>query len=377
MMNKFTDIIKSLKVAIESEIATRKMYDKYAREASNPEMKRFFNYLAEYESIHQQFLEAELKALAVAQKDKGGKPSNWLRLLKEELNTNVASTLAETDENEDMNLAQCKLNLFVTDNIAQILEDANEELLQKQVRYEQELAIAADIQQKLLPQELLQDMGLQIAASNIMARTVGGDYSYLITNQRGQLSLIVADTMGKGIPASLLMTTVRAIWRGCSATCCRSPGQVIETINRAMYPDLSATGSFVTMFGAIYNPETSVFRYTNAGHYPPSFCPASVAEHKELDVGGLPVGVLSDARFPSAEVSMRKGDIIVIYTDGVVEAENGKEELFGFERLCNIIDGNRDSDAEDIKDAILSEVDSYIDGSPLADDTTLVVLKKC
>lgn len=267
MMDTFTDIFKTLKVAIESEKATRKMYDKYAREASNPEMKRFFNYLAEYESIHRQFLDAELKALTVAQEDKGGKPSNWLGLVKEELNTNVASTLAETDENEDMNLAQCKLNLFVTDNIAKILEYANEELLQKQVRYEQELAIAADIQQKLLPQELPQDMGLQIAASNIMARTVGGDYYDLITNQRGQLSLIVADTMGKGIPASLLMTTVRAIWRGCSANCCRSPGQVIEIINRAMYPDLNATGSFVTMFGAIYNPETSVFRYTNAGHF--------------------------------------------------------------------------------------------------------------
>jgi sigma-B regulation protein RsbU (phosphoserine phosphatase) len=376
MVDDFTELSKILKVAIESEIATQRMYAKYSEEVSEPEMKRFLNYLAEYEAMHQRFLEAELKALTIAQNDKKGRPSNWLKLLRDEFNTRSAVAVPEIDENPDIGSEQCKLNLSVTEHIAKILEDANEELLQQQIRHEQELVIAADIQKKLLPQELPQNTGLQIAASNTMARYVGGDYYDLITNQQGQLSLIIADSMGKGISAALLMTTVRAIWREGSAVNSSSPGDILKTINRAVYTDLQSTGSFVTMFSGLYEPKTSIFRYSNAGHNPSILLPASVSEYKALDIGGMPVGIIPDAKFPNAEILLREGDIIVMYTDGIVEADNGKDELFGLERLCNVVDKNRDSDAEEVREAILSEVDSYTDGSLLADDTTVVVLKK-
>jgi sigma-B regulation protein RsbU (phosphoserine phosphatase) len=299
-----------------------------------------------------------------------------LKLLRDEFNTRSAVAVPEIDENPDIGSEQCKLNLSVTEHIAKILEDANEELLQQQIRHEQELVIAADIQKKLLPQELPQNTGLQIAASNTMARYVGGDYYDLITNQQGQLSLIIADSMGKGISAALLMTTVRAIWREGSAVNSSSPGDILKTINRAVYTDLQSTGSFVTMFSGLYEPKTSIFRYSNAGHNPSILLPASVSEYKALDIGGMPVGIIPDAKFPNAEILLREGDIIVMYTDGIVEADNGKDELFGLERLCNVVDKNRDSDAEEVREAILSEVDSYTDGSLLADDTTVVVLKK-
>ncbi|MEK7396882.1 MAG: PP2C family protein-serine/threonine phosphatase, partial [Candidatus Poribacteria bacterium] len=232
----------------------------------------------------------------------------------------------------------------------------------QQLRHEQELNIAADIQKKLFPQELPQNMGLQIAAVNIMARSVGGDYYDFITNNRGQLDLVVGDSMGKGMPAALLMTTVRTVWQSWSATGTKSPGETLEMINQVVYSDMKATEAFVTMFNALYDPVTSVFQYSNAGHNPPIFRPSPDSECRTLDVGGTLVGIFPDSKFSYDEFSIHKDDIIVIYTDGVVEATGKDDTPFGFERLCSLIDQNHRLDAEGIKNAILSELDTYTSG---------------
>ena len=369
------DVFKALGMAIQAEVAAQKMYIRFAEEASDAEVRSLFNYLAEYEVMHQQFLKAERRALAAAQQDDQGRPSHWLRLLREEIRS--GSRTAPTSEGTvDSDITQIRLNLSAAESIAKILRDANEELLQEQARYERELSIAADIQTKFLPQDFPKDMGLQIAASNVMARSVGGDYYDFITNEQGQLALVVADSMGKGMPAALLMTTIRGIWRSWSATVARSPGQMLEMINQAIHQDLKATESFVTMFNALYDPATSSFRYSNAGHNPPISRPASAQECRKLDIGGIPVGIFPDSSFHSSEFLMREGDIVVIYTDGIVEARDRNDRLFGFERLCHIVNQNHDLDAEDVKNAILSEVDSYTGGSAQDDDITIVVLKK-
>lgn len=371
------DIYEALRVAIQSEAHAQEMYARLAEEVSDAEAKSFFNYLAGCETAHHQFLEAELEASLAAQVGKRKKPSHWLKRLREELSMCGAIAIPTTDGTVDIDVTQCKLKLSITENVAKMLENTNEKLLQKQIRYEQELAIAASIQRKLLPQELPQNIGLQIAASNVMARSVGGDYYDFITNHQGQLALVVADSMGKGMPAALLMTAVRAMWRSQGvATGARSPGQTLDMINQAVYPDLKATEAFVTVFNALYDPATSVFQYSSAGHNPPLFRPASAPGCKKLDIGGTPVGMFPDSEFPSGEFHMSEGDIIVIYTDGVVEAVDGNDTPFGFERLCSLVDQNHGPDAEDVKNAILSEVNSHTDGSPQADDTTVVVLKK-
>ena len=362
------DIFGALEMAIRAEVDAQRMYDRLAEETSDAEIQALFSYLAEYEMMHKQLLEAELKALMATHGEKEGRPSHWLKLLKEKF-----GAAGITDDSE---FGQAKLELVATESIAKILKNANEKLSQKQAQYERELSIAADIQNKLLPQEPPQSPGLQIAASNVMARSVGGDFYDFVTNQEGQLALIVADSMGKGMSAALLMTTVRAVWRLFSTPDFRSPGQMMETVSRAVYPDLKATESFVTAFAAVYDQSTSLFRYSNAGHNPPIFRSKLATKCEELHIGNTPIGIFPETNFPSGELLMQEGDVIVIYTDGVVEARDRNDTLFGFKKLCVLIDQNHKLSAEGIKDAILSAVDSYTGGLPQADDITLVVLKK-
>ncbi|MBD3181386.1 SpoIIE family protein phosphatase [Candidatus Poribacteria bacterium] len=362
------NIFDAIKVAIRSEIGAQKMYTRLAEETSDEEAKALFSYLERYEEMHQSFLEAERTALAAAKNDGGGRPSHWLKILHDEINE-------QTGENNE-SVDQVYLDLAATKGIAQILKNANDELQNKQARYEQELSIAADIQNKLLPQNIPQSTGLQIAASNIMARSVGGDYYDFVMDNHGRLALVVADTMGKGIPAALLMTNIRAIWRSFANMNFESPGQTLEMINRSGYEDMKAAEAFITMFNATYDPINCNFIYSGAGHNPPIYLPASSKECIQLEEGGLPVGIFPETDFPSDGFKLHDNDIIVIYTDGVVEATNKNGVVFGYERLCDILYSQQFTCAQDISDAIHSELYSYTEGSEQADDITLVVLRK-
>ena len=362
------DIFDALKIAIRSEVNAEKMYSRLAEEIPDAEIQALFSYLAEYELMHQQFLEAERKSLMIASGSEEGRPSHWLKLLREKLDADATNGESELD--------QARLELSAAEGVAKILRNANEELSRRQARYEQELEIAADIQCKLLPQELPQKHGIQVAALSIMARSVGGDFYDFTTNQKGHLAMIVADSMGKGMPAALLMTTVRAIWRSYSTSDFDSPGAALEAINRSAYPDLAATEAFVTAFTATYDPAKSLFCYSNAGHNPPIFHPASAPNCRELDIGNTPVGVFPDTNFPSDEFIMKEGDVIVIYTDGIVEALDRHNKLFGFGLLCSLIEENHELDADGIKDVILDAVSSHSKGVTQTDDITLLVLKK-
>jgi sigma-B regulation protein RsbU (phosphoserine phosphatase) len=369
------DVFEALETAIRSEAKTQKVYDKLAEEVSDVAVKSLFNYLAEIEFGHHQFLESKFRDLAAAREDRRNNPSNRSGQPAEETQA-VPEGAAASNEAIAIDPEQYRLNLSISENMTKTLQSANAKLLQNQIRYEQELAIAADIQKKLLPRELPQYPDMQIAASNVMARSVGGDYYDFSVNQQGQLALVVADSMGKGIPAALLMTTIRATWRSCLASVSSSPGRTLEAINQAVYSDLKVNEAFVTMVAAMYDPVTSFFRYSNAGHNPPIFRPELAPRCEELDVGSTPIGIFPDTSFPGGEFLIREGDVVVIYTDGVVEATDGDNALFGFDRLCGVVEQNHKLSAEDIKSAILAEVSSFTGNVPQMDDITLVVLKK-
>jgi phosphoserine phosphatase RsbU/P len=363
------NMIKAINTAIKTEIAAYRMYRKMAEEATNPEVKSLFNYLAGFEVTHQKFLEAELRALESVDGDKEGMPSHWLQLLNEELQL-------PSNGNIGNDLEKIRLSLSASESIAKILKEANAELQKKQIRYENEISIAADIQKKLLPQKLPEDTGLRISALNIMARSVGGDYYDFLKNKQDQLTMVIGDSMGKGIPAALLMTTIRAVWQSWSMSGFESPGEILHKINQTVYPDLNTIESFMTMFCALYNPDTSNFKYCNAGHNYPILRHANEPKCIQLEVGGMPIGMFPDTEFHSAEVKLNENDIVVMYTDGVTEAQNKDNVEFGFDRLCELIDQIYDLEPDEITKKIMSEIINHTGSSSLADDVTIVVLKK-
>jgi serine phosphatase RsbU (regulator of sigma subunit) len=246
----------------------------------------------------------------------------------------------------------------------------------RRYRYEHELEIATEIQKKLLPQKLPQNMGLQISARNIMAQYIGGDYYDFSVNKRGQLALVVADPMGHGVSSALLMTTIRAIWQSWVNTESDSPGKILDIVNQTAYSDLRSVGAFITMFSALYNPTTSIFQYSNAGHNPPIFYSASNQKMEELSIGGIPIGVKSSYEYQNGQLSLGDGDVIVIYTDGLVETLGNSDALSGYEKLCQIMNQSYNFSAEDIKNAVLSELNLPNKEIPFDDDITIVVLKK-
>lgn len=363
------EIFNALRTAIKAEKSAQRMYQKLSAEATNAEVKSLFEHLAQYELTHQQFLEAEMRALQASNGDPDGMPSHWLELIDKKLELKL-------DNSESMDLQQLKISLYAAENLSKILKSANDELLKKQVRYENELAIAADIQKKLLPQKLPRYNDLQISAMNIMAAYVGGDYYDFLEDEQGQLAIVVGDSMGKGIPAALLMLTVRTVWRTWSTSGLESPGETLEIINESVYPDLNAIESFMTMFNALYDPETSIFRYSNAGHNPPLYRTNNANECLKLEMGGLPIGMFPDTEYQSGKIKLKKDDVIVIYTDGVVEARDSKDNEFGIERLCSVIDNHYNDNANDIIKAILTNMELHTGNSNWNDDVTIVVLRK-
>lgn len=363
------NMFKAINSAIKTEIAAHRMYKKMAEEATNPEVKSLFNYLAGFEATHQKFLEAELRALESTDGDKEGMPSHWLQLLNEECQL-------PSNGNIGNDLEQIRLNLSASEGIAKILKEANEELQKRQIRYENEIFIAADIQKKLLPQKLPEDTGLRISALNIMARSVGGDYYDFMKNKRDQLTMVIGDSMGKGMPAALLMTTIRAVWQSWSMSGFESPGEILRMINQTVYSDLHAIESFMTMFCALYDPNTSNFKYCNAGHNHPILRHAVEPNCFQMVVGGMPIGMFPDTEFHSAEVILNENDIVVMYTDGVTEAQNKDNVEFGFDRLCELIDQIYALEPDEITKKIMSEIVNHTGSSSLADDVTIVVLKK-
>lgn len=256
---------------------------------------------------------------------------------------------------------------------AQVIENARlYEEEKKLQQIEEDLKTARNIQFSLLPKENPSLPNVDIAGFSLPAREVGGDYYDFINIDQDRLGIVIADVSGKGMPAALLMANLQATLRGQALTN-YAPSKCIAKSNSLLCRSVDV-GKFVTLFYGILNTNEKTFTYTNAGHcYPLIF--NRKGEFKELEKGGLVLGVLDDYPYQEERMVLHPGELILLYTDGITEAFNQRDEQFEEERLIKVVQESFHLDAKDISQQILNHVIAFQEDVPQSDDLTSVVVK--
>jgi sigma-B regulation protein RsbU (phosphoserine phosphatase) len=246
------------------------------------------------------------------------------------------------------------------------------EMIEKQ-RLEEDLKIAWEIQQGLLPKSLPKLPGFQIAAETIPARQVGGDCYDIIDLGRGRVLLSIADVSGKGTPASLLMANVQAALRALAPL--ELPlTEMVSRINDVIYENTSYD-KFITGFFGVLDSSDGSFHYVNAGHNPPYLFSGSGIQ--SLDAGGLILGVMpTTIPYESGSAKMEPGDLLVLYTDGVSEALNNEREEYGEERLHALFADHYSIPAVDALARARADLLAFVCGAQQSDDITLVTVRR-
>lgn len=243
----------------------------------------------------------------------------------------------------------------------------------EKTRLIKELEIAKGIQRSFLPEKEPEISGIDIAASNVAATEVGGDFYDFIPIAKDQWGLTIADVAGKGVPAALFMALSRTLVRA-STTGNPNVSESIEKANELICAD-AKTGMFVTLFYAILDAKKKRLRYVNAGHNPPLLLKQQKGNTVLLKAKGIALGVIENIELEEEEIQLEKGDLITLFTDGVTEAINQKEEQFGQQRLLTLIEENRGLSACEIISKIEAEVTAFSGGQPQFDDITLMIIK--
>ncbi|MEN6611504.1 MAG: SpoIIE family protein phosphatase [Methanoregulaceae archaeon] len=251
-------------------------------------------------------------------------------------------------------------------------------LLREMERKQTELNIAAEIQQSFLPDTLAEIPNFDIAAKNLMAKEVGGDFFDVIPLEviplkPGEAGIVIGDVSGKGIPAALFMALTRIVIR-VNSQWHKSPADAIRDANTIITKD-SKAGMFITLFYGMIDGEKRSLEYVNAGHNPPFLYRASDTSLTEIPATGIAVGLMEDAVYGSGKVQFGSGDILVLFTDGITEAMNASGEMYGEDRLKAAVLGSVRLPAQEIVDRILDEVSAFGGSTPQYDDISILVLK--
>ena len=233
-----------------------------------------------------------------------------------------------------------------------------------------ELAEALKIQRRLLPQEIPQIDGWELATSWQPAAGVGGDCFDAIPFGDNRLALTIADVVGKGIPAALPMSNLQAAVRAFASDVVE-PRALCLQVNRILCGNI-AEGRFISFFYCLLDAQAGVLAYANAGHYRPMLMRAD-GSCERLSIGGPVLGVLADAEYDQSQVALAAGDRLVLFTDGLTEARNASDEEFGEERLEAALLEHRACSAPALQARLTDAVDAFT-GGHLQDDATLIVL---
>ena len=237
---------------------------------------------------------------------------------------------------------------------------------------EQDIVMAQEIMARLIPQKPPQIAGFDVASIHMPAKFVGGDLLDFIVLSDDHYGVLVADASGNGIPAALLMTGFRALFRGLIQNDF-SMRSVFRKANQQL-AESTAPHQFVSAFYAALDPITYRLIYVNGGHVPPLLYRPSHHPTRRLDVGGPVLGVLPSATYHEDSVVLRPKDILVFFSDGLSEAESASGKVFDERRILQVVDKHKDDSAENIC-AVLQSSAAKFTGYNLRDDLTICVLK--
>ena len=240
----------------------------------------------------------------------------------------------------------------------------------QQEHEDRELDEARRIQRKLLPATLPQIDGCELASSWQPAAGVGGDCFDAIAFSRTRLALSIADVVGKGIPAALLMSNLQAAVRAFATEAAR-PGELCQLVNQILCGNI-AEGRFISFFYAVIDSDLGAITYSNAGHYLPILVRAD-GRVERLDLGGAVLGVFPDTQYEQGQAALGAGDRLILFTDGITEVRNADDEEFGETRLIDIAVANRSCSAPALQARLTDAVTRFSNGA-FHDDATLIVL---
>lgn len=240
-------------------------------------------------------------------------------------------------------------------------------------RLAEELKIGHDIQKSLFPTHLPELKGLEVASGFRPALEVGGDFYDLFMLEDGRLLIAIADTAGKGISACLYSLGVRSMLR----TLARertSLSEIVLRTNDLFWRDAKEVGMFVTLWAGIYDPNSKILEYCSQGH-PPAFL-LREGQIKSLWTAGIALGAQSFDTILTKKISLKEGDLLALYTDGVIEAHNIDSQLFGKERLEKFLVRSSSMTAEKVVDHLLQDIEIFSGTAPQHDDITMLVIRQ-
>jgi sigma-B regulation protein RsbU (phosphoserine phosphatase) len=283
--------------------------------------------------------------------------------------TGVAQVINRLDEHpfdsDDLELfiALCSLAAIAIENAKM-----HKSLMEKQ-RLVKDMEFARTVQESFLPQKAPEIPSYQFSAHYTPALEVGGDFYDFIHFDQDRTGIVIGDVSGKGVPAALYMAKLGSDLRTLAFTE-KDPSATLAKLN-TLLAERSRRGMFATLLYIELEPRNGKLTISNAGHLPPLIKRVDGTVSRLATAGGSPLGILAGMQFGQETAALYPGDTVILYTDGIIEAMNAKEELYGFERFETLIRENT-SDPDGLKSAIIEDVNRFTGLSPQHDDMTLV-----
>ncbi len=250
--------------------------------------------------------------------------------------------------------------------------------LKENERIQKEMEIAEEVQKNLLPRQAPEIPGIELTGQCISAKKVGGDYFDFFPDGEGKVGIVLADVSGHSVSSGIMMAITRGFLQG-ETIRSKGPHQLLQEVNRVLFNDLIASELFITMACFYYDSKHRWLSFSNGGHNPSILIRADGSDPEFLDAEGMAIGLLPDVIFEEKGWSLASGDLLVLYTDGLVESEDRDGNRFGMERLLSYLQKVRQNSAQEILTGLFKVVNEHIGRQDpqhaQQDDITLVILR--